>query len=278
MILFSLSVCVIRKIISFATRKQQKESAERNKKVAELQKESDNNEELTDKIYEYYKQTGYNPILNILLKSFVIILDLTILMSAFATFKPITNFHIISKESAASVVSIYQDNEGPGANRYTEIRLLEDLDKYTEQYKAAGVTDEEIHTLEQLKDTFSFMGMETYIVPSIGDMTVQVLPCLFAFLLFAINSVWNLVVQLKQAKGVKISDPDVSLSTKISVLVAPITNIICSILVCTFIFQVPIVLSFYLIVNYGWSLGEKIVNKIKQRKEEWKIETKNCIA
>lgn len=282
LIILSLCVRVVRMFVAKLGNKQSKKSAEYNKKIAELRKETNDEQELADKIYNYYQENNYNPILNFLLKFLVFVLDFAILTAAVASFKPITNFKIISEDSANSIISIYKENEGAEANRYTEIRLLKDLDEYSDQYKAAGVSDDEINTLQELKNTFKFGNLETYIIPSMNEFSVQMLPCLFAFILFAVNSLWSLVLQIKNLKKKKITDPDILITDKISALISPIVSVLCLVLVCTFIFKVPIVISFYFLINYGWSLIERIVQtiKIKNQKKNGvtNIETENSVA
>ena len=282
LIILSLCVRVVRMFVAKVGKKQSKRSAEYNKKIVELRKETNNEQELADKIYDYYQENNYNPILNFLLKFLVFVLDFAILTAAVASFKPITNFKIISESSANSIISIYKENEGTEANRYTEIRLLKDLNKYSDQYRAAGVSEDEINTLQELKNTFKFGNLETYIIPSMNEFSAQMLPCLFAFILFAVNSLWSLIIQIKNLKKVKFTDPDIFITDKISALIGPIISVLCLVLVCTFIFKVPIVISFYFLINYGWSLIEKIIQTIKKQKKKkngaMNIETENSVA
>lgn len=280
LVLFSLLICIVKTVVAQLNRKQSVKSRERKEKVVQLQKESNGDQkELADRIYDYYKETNYNPFLNYFLKFLIILLDLLIITAAVATFKPITNFHIISDESANSIINIYKENEIEQGGRYTEIRLLKDLDKYEDKYTAAGVSAEEIQTLRELKETFKVGNLETYIVPSLNGFSVQALPCLFAFLLFAINSIWSFVFQIKKVKNIKLSDPDIALVDKLNTYIAPISNIITNIIVCTFIFKVPIVISFYFIINYGWNFIQKIiVTIVNKKKGDIVVETKDSTS
>lgn len=77
---FIIGLCLVTKIIRIFlnkySKKQSEEKAVRDEKIAQLQKEAGGDRNvLSDKIYEYYKESNYNPYLTFLSKVALIIID-----------------------------------------------------------------------------------------------------------------------------------------------------------------------------------------------------------
>lgn len=262
-IVFCLITKIFRTVLSKINKKQSQEKAKRDKKIKELQKMSGGNQKiLADKIFEYYQESNYNPFLSVFTKIIIIIIDFAIILAMVATFKPITNFNIVSDKSAESIVSVYTENE-KNANRYTEIRLLRDLEKYEDEYKKVGVSEQEMAALYNLRNTFKIGTLDTYIVPTMTEFSYNILIPLLAFVMFLINILISLIKNVKNAiKLYKTSD----LADKISLIIAPIMSVFSLILVSTFIFNTPIIISFYFIINYTWNLVVNTIDAVKKKK------------
>lgn len=280
-LLFCLVIKCIKEVFNKIDAKQTKEKKAREEKIKKLQEESKGDKELlTEKIYKFYQDSNYNPILYYFIKISVFVLDFALISVMVATFKPMTNFNMISEDSIQSIVSIYKEQEGKSAKNYTEIRLLQDLEEYENLYKSSGVSEEELETLYDLKDSFDLFGMQTYIVPDFNNYSPEMVFPLIAFMLFIINT---LIALIKQCSSLKRIFKEGTLTQKALSLIAPGLLVLSTILVCTFIFNTPIVISFYFIINYAWNLMKNIikivVNKNSKKIEEGKInETKSSIA
>lgn len=110
---FIICLCLVTKIIRIFlnkySKKQSEEKAVRDEKIAQLQKEAGGDRNvLSDKIYEYYKESNYNPYLTFLSKVALIIIDFAIVAVMVTTFKPISNFHVVEKDTATTITQIYR--------------------------------------------------------------------------------------------------------------------------------------------------------------------------
>ncbi|MGN0006355.1 MAG: YidC/Oxa1 family membrane protein insertase [Candidatus Gastranaerophilaceae bacterium] len=272
-IILTLLVKGVRTLLDKVNAKQAVVKKERNAKIKQFQEESKDKDELTDKIYNYYKETNYNPFLSVFLSVLMIVLDFAIISMALATFNPISNFKIIEPESTQSIVSIYREGEGDSANKYTEIRLLKDLETYEDKYIEAGVSQEEINTLYEFRDTFKLGSFETYIVPSMNKITLQSLPCLLTFGVFAANTLWLIIIHLKQF--IKVLQNNKKEPLEILMGAFPLMlDALTVALVSSLIFNTPIVISFYFLINYSWMLITKIINACKRKKSQNNVEVK----
>lgn len=272
--------CVIVKIISFflgkISRKQTAAGRERAAKIKQLQQESGGDRDaLTDKIYDYYKESNYNPVLNFFSKFVIIAVNFAILTAFVSTFSPITNYKVITDENAQKIVSIYKENE-PDATQYTEMRLLNDLEKYENQYKKAGVSNEEIQRLYNLRDSLTLGKLKTYMVPTIKNFSPATLIPIVAFILYLIKFLLDIIRQLKSLKD---SFGSLDITGKLTGILSPFMSVFSLVLVSTIILKTPIIVSFYFIINYLWGIGQYIIENTKSKniKSEGKYETKNSI-
>lgn len=276
-IVLTLLVKCVRTLLDKVNAKQAVVKKERNEKIKQFQEESKDKDELTDKIYNYYKETNYNPFLSVFLSILMIVLDFAIISMALATFKPISNFKIIAPESAQSIVSIYREAEGDSANKYTEIRLLKDLETYEDKYVEAGVTQEEINTLYEFRDTFKLGNFETYVVPSMNKLTLQSLPCFLTFGVFAVNTLWLIIIHLREF--IKVLKNNKKEPLKVLMGAFPLMlDALTVVLVSSLILNTPIVISFYFLINYSWTLITKIINTFKKKNKQAVTEIKAEVA
>lgn len=259
------------------SRKQTAAGRERAAKIKQLQQESGGDRDaLTDKIYDYYKESNYNPVLNFFSKFIIIVVNFAILTAFVSTFSPITNYKVITDENAQKIVSIYKENE-PDATQYTEMRLLNDLEKYENQYKKAGVSNEEIQRLYNLRDSLMLGKLKTYMVPTIKNFSPATLIPITAFILYLIKFLLDIIRQLKSLKG---SFSSLDITGKLTGILSPFMSVVSLILVSTIILKTPIIVSFYFIINYLWGIGQHIIENTKSKKiksTEGKHETKNSV-
>ena len=259
------------------SRKQTAAGKERAAKIKQLQQESGGDRDaLTDKIYDYYKESNYNPVLNFFSKFVIIAVNFAILTAFVSTFSPITNYKVITDENAQKIVSIYKENE-PDATRYTEMRLLNDLEKYENQYKKAGVSNEEIQRLYNLRDSLTLGKLKTYMVPTIKNFSPATLIPIVAFILYLIKFLLDIIRQLKSLKD---SFGSLDITGKLTGILSPFMSVFSLVLVSTIILKTPIIVSFYFIINYLWGIGQYIIENTKSKNikfTEGKYETKNSI-
>lgn len=262
-IVLCLVVKIIKEFFNKISKKQADEKKIRDQKIKEFQKETNGDRDaLTDKIYNFYQESNYNPFFDYFIKVVIFVLDFAIISAMVATFKPISNFNIVSDESAASIVSIYKEREGDAAKKYVEIRLLKDLDEYVDEYKANGVSDEEIQTLYDLKETFMIGNTETYIVPSMDKITVASALPIMAFFIFVLNTILSMS---RQFKSIKKAIKTGTLQQKMLALLSPAMTLLSVVLICTFIFNTPMIISFYFIINYTWNFIRNIILLYKDK-------------
>lgn len=293
---FIIGLCLVTKIIRIFlnkySKKQSEEKAVRDKKIAQLQKEAGGDRDLlSDKIYEYYKESNYNPYLTFLSKMALIVIDFAIVAVMVATFKPISNFHVVEKDTATTITQIYMDKEEK-STPYTEIRVLKDLEKYESDFEKGGVSKADIKKLYDLRDSFSLGSLKTYLVPPVKDNPqLMAVPALAMVLYVAqyIIGLWQSIEKMR------LSFKKLKPAGKAMMLTQPILNTAFLALTATIVFNTPIVISFYFIVTYTWNLINTIVQLIKtkkmakstkvdatnnseeepKQKQEGKLETKN---
>lgn len=264
---FIIGLCLITKIIRIFlnkySKKQSEEKAVRDKKIAQLQKEAGGDRDvLSDKIYEYYKESNYNPYLTFLSKVALIVIDFAIVAVMVATFKPISNFHVVEKDTATTITQIYMDKEEK-STPYTEIRVLKDLEKYESDFEKGGVTKANIKKLYDLRDSFSLGSLKTYLVPPVKDNPqLMAVPALAMVLYVAqyIIGLWQSIEKMR------LSFKKLKPAGKAMMLTQPILNTAFLALTATIVFNTPIVISFYFIVTYTWNLINTIVQLIKTKK------------
>lgn len=264
---FIIGLCLITKIIRIFlnkySKKQSEEKAVRDKKIAQLQKEAGGDRDvLSDKIYEYYKESNYNPYLTFLSKVALIVIDFAIVAVMVATFKPISNFHVVEKDTATTITQIYMDKEEK-STPYTEIRVLKDLEKYESDFEKGGVSKADIKKLYDLRDSFSLGSLKTYLVPPVKDNPqLMAVPALAMVLYVAqyIIGLWQSIEKMR------LSFKKLKPAGKAMMLTQPILNTAFLALTATIVFNTPIVISFYFIVTYTWNLMNTIVQLIKTKK------------
>ena len=217
---------------------------------------------LSDKIYEYYKESNYNPYLTFLSKAALIIIDFAIVAVMVTTFKPISNFHVVEKDTATTITQIYMDKEEK-STPYTEIRVLKDLEKYESDFEKGGVSKADIQKLYDLRDSFSLGSLKTYLVPPVKDnpqlMSIPTLAMVLYVLQYIIG-LWQSIEKMR------LSFKKLKPAGKAMMLTQPILNTAFLALTATIVFNTPIVISFYFIVTYTWNLINTIVQLIKTRK------------
>lgn len=264
---FIIALCLVTKIIRIFlnkySKKQSEEKAVRDKKIAQLQKEAGGDRDLlSDKIYEYYKESNYNPYLTFLSKVALIVIDFAIVAVMVATFKPISNFHVVEKDTATTITQIYMDKEEK-STPYTEIRVLKDLEKYESDFEKGGVSKADIKKLYDLRDSFSLGSLKTYLVPPVKDNPqLMAVPALAMVLYVAqyIIGLWQSIEKMR------LSFKKLKPAGKAMMLTQPILNTAFLALTATIVFNTPIVISFYFIVTYTWNLINTIVQLIKTKK------------
>lgn len=264
---FIIGLCLVTKIIRIFlnkySKKQSEEKAVRDEKIAQLQKEAGGDRNvLSDKIYEYYKESNYNPYLTFLSKVALIIIDFAIVAVMVTTFKPISNFHVVEKDTATTITQIYMEKEEK-STPYTEIRVLKDLEKYELDFEKGGVSKADIQKLYDLRESFSLGSLKTYLVPPVKDnpqlMSIPTLAMVLYVLQYIIG-LWQSIEKMR------LSFKKLKPAGKAMMLTQPILNTAFLALTATIVFNTPIVISFYFIVTYTWNLINTIVQLIKTRK------------
>lgn len=264
---FIIGLCLVTKIIRIFlnkySKKQSEEKAVRDEKITQLQKEAGGDRDvLSDKIYEYYKESNYNPYLTFLSKVALIVIDFAIVAVMVATFKPISNFHVVEKDTATTITQIYMDKEEK-STPYTEIRVLKDLEKYESDFEKGGVSKADIKKLYDLRDSFSLGSLKTYLVPPVKDNPqLMAVPALAMVLYVAqyIIGLWQSIEKMR------LSFKKLKPAGKAMMLTQPILNTAFLALTATIVFNTPIVISFYFIVTYTWNLINTIVQLVKTKK------------
>ena len=192
----------------------------------------------------------------------LIIIDFAIVAVMVTTFKPISNFHVVEKDTATTITQIYMEKEEK-STPYTEIRVLKDLEKYESDFEKGGVPKADIQKLYDLRESFSLGSLKTYLVPPVKDnpqlMSIPTLAMVLYVLQYIIG-LWQSIEKMR------LSFKKLKPAGKAMMLTQPILNTAFLALTATIVFNTPIVISFYFIVTYTWNLISTIVQLIKTRK------------
>ena len=121
----------------------------------------------------------------------------------------------------------------------------------------------DIQKLYDLRDSFSFGSLKTYLVPPVKDnpqlMSIPTLAMVLYVLQYIIG-LWQSIEKMR------LSFKKLKPAGKAMMLTQPILNTAFLALTATIVFNTPIVISFYFIVTYTWNLINTIVQLIKTRK------------
>ena len=237
------------------SKKQTIEKQKREAKYKEFEKECNGDrEELSNKIYEYYKNSNFNPYTSFISKFLIIVLNIVIVFAIVGCFSPLKNFSSIPENEVQNIVNIYK--EETKTKRYPEITMLSDVDSTAKLLKNKGIKSEYINEIKNTKEKFKIFGFDTTQVPKYtNELWVKVLPYLVVSLLI-IRTLITILFQIVHIKDKK----------KLTMLLAstlPSTLLSVGFSIALSIYT-PVIVCIYLMILYISSLISTISSLVKK--------------
>ena len=110
-----------------------------------------------------------------------------------------------------------------------------------------------------------------------NKLTLQSLPCFLTFGVFAINTLWLIIIHLREF--IKVLKNNKKEPLKVLMGAFPLMlDALTVVLVSSLILNTPIVISFYFLINYSWTLITKIINTCKKKNKQAVTEIKAEVA
>lgn len=257
--------CVLTKIVSIPLKliasRQYKEKAVRDQHCKKLYSEyGSDKEKLTEKIYEYYKSSKYNPITFYTVKIIIIFINILLILLMVGTFKPISNFTNISESEKKQIVEIYEEQNEKTSTKlnYTEISLLNSLDDIKGPLVEAGISNQTINTLYSIKEKFTLGSVPMYAIPKLGALNAGSLVLFIALGASFAKVIPVLVNCIKRRKDFK----TMGLSDKQKFIASPIISVLTFVLSISIIFNTPLVICFYFIFQYIYVLVFELIKVV----------------
>ena len=260
-------IIIIGRLISIpcdiVRKKQNIEKKKRNEVYTKIEKEANGDKsKITDEIYNYYKESNFKPWKLIFTNIVIFLVDLIILTSILACFKPLTNFSDIPKEDVKQMVSIY--NESSEIKKYPEISMLYNINETTSILKNNNIADKYINEIITVKENFMLGNLDTTTVPKMSsEPNIKILPIIVLSLCVLQNLIPIINILKKKNKNRKL----LIINLSVMIFVLSITM--------TIIMSTPVIVCFYLMIIYLYGIGRKIISILKENKGETNSEKTN---
>ena len=236
--------------LSKMSKKQNAEKQNRKQVYKKLEEETNGNkEELTNKIYKYYKESDFNPWKSFFSKFIIFALNMAIVFSIIGCFSPLTNFSNIPKADVEKIVTVYtQEIE---TKRYPQISMLDNIDKTVEVLEKNNISYDYINEIKTIKEKFMLGRLDTTQIPKGSNNSfVKWLPVLVSLLLImrCLVSIMTIVRVTK--------DENQRLISLASVVPSTVLSVIMTISIAGF---TPVIVCFYLMILYLFGLIQSFI-------------------
>ena len=260
---FTLVLIILAQFVTFllnkVIKKQNIEKAERDKKYKEFEKEANGNkDELTEKIYNYYLESHFNPYKVFFLRFLIFFSNLLVVFVIIGCFSPLSNFSNIPKKDVNEIVSIYTQNVD--VKRYPEISMLSNIDETEKIFTENGISKEYIDEIKIIKEKFKLFGLDTTLVPKMANVDGLIILPIIVCSLIIIKFLITILTQIKYTKDKKklmtnlaINIPTSLMSIGISVALAVYT---------------PVIVCIYLIIIHTKSLLQILLSTFNKKQEK----------
>lgn len=257
-ILICFMSIIVSAALNIVRRKQADEKKKRNQYCKQLYKKiGDDKDKLSKAIYEYYRDSNYNPIKSFFSSLFVVLINVFMIVVVVSSFNPISNMTDISKKEVQLVVDIYSQEYD--AKYYQEMSVLSNLDNIDELLLENGVSSNTVLKLNELCNKLSIGSFKAFYIPSFETRETLITLPIITLALGLIRLFSVLTKQIKLLKKQPLQ------SAKISVL-------ICCLSIFTFavssivVFYAPIIVCLYFCLHSLYSLFQQGLSYCKKRK------------